>query len=388
MALRMVSGASALRAGTELAVNSVRTFRISALACRWAPPLGPMPNEDIDSANLESLEKYRSYTRYLKKAEEERNRPVWWKTYRQYVQGQDPEHGAELVNIGQPQYRASRKAEGRARKRIVKENKKNVTLEQATRLGTFKIPLDRVQEGWEERNAPFHIRRLAEHYGVFRDLFPKAYFLPQVTLGVHYAQEDRTAAVYYGNLLTPTEAWSAPSVRFQAEESSLWTLLFTCPDEHLLDNQAEYVHWLVGNIPGGRVQSGQELCDYLAPFPAKGTGFHRYIYVLFKQDGLVDFQEDARRSPCHSLEDRTFKTVEFYRKYQDSMTPAGLGFFQCQWDESVTNTFHNTLGMKEPVFEFERPPVYHPPQVKFPHGQPLRYLDRYRDGKEHTYGIY
>lgn len=44
--------------------------------------------------------------------------------------------------------------------------------------------------------------------------------------------------------------------------------------------------------------------------------------------------------------------------------------------------------MREPVFEFIRPPVYHPPQVRYPHGQPLRYLDRYRDGKEHTYGIY
>lgn len=44
--------------------------------------------------------------------------------------------------------------------------------------------------------------------------------------------------------------------------------------------------------------------------------------------------------------------------------------------------------MREPVFEFIRPPVYHPPQVKYPHGQPLRYLERYRDGKQHTYGIY
>ncbi|KAK0134303.1 39S ribosomal protein L38, mitochondrial [Merluccius polli] len=90
----------------------------------------------------------------------------------------------------------------------------------------------------------------------------------------------------------------------------------------------------------------------------------------------------------HSLADRTFKTVDFYRKHQNTLTPAGLGFFQSQWDESVTKTFHNTLDMKEPVFEFERPPVYHPPQVKFPHRQPLRYLDRYREGKEHTYGIY
>lgn len=44
--------------------------------------------------------------------------------------------------------------------------------------------------------------------------------------------------------------------------------------------------------------------------------------------------------------------------------------------------------MREPVFEFVRPPVYHPPQLKFPRHQPLRYLDRYRDTEEPTYGIY
>ncbi|XP_059892149.1 39S ribosomal protein L38, mitochondrial [Gadus macrocephalus] len=386
MALRMVCS-SALRAGTDLAVNNVRTFRNSARVCRWTPPLGPMPNDEVESENLESLEKYRSYTRYLKKAEEENNTSVWWKTYRKHVEDRDPEHGAERVNIGLPRYRTSRIAEVRERRQIVKDNKKNIALEQATRLRTFKIPLDRVQEGWERSSGPFQIQRLADHYGVFRDLFPKAFFLPHVSLGISYSQEN-SHRVHYGNCLTPTNASLAPQVGFEAEEGSLWTLLLTCPDEHLLDNEAEYVHWLVGNIPGDQVQLGQELCGYLPPFPAKGTGFHRYVFVLFQQQGLVDFSEDARTSPCHSLTDRTFKTVDFYRKHQDSMTPAGLGFFQSQWDESVTNTFHNTLDMKEPVFEFVRPPVYHPPQVKFPHRQPLRYLDRYREGKEHTYGIY
>lgn len=52
-----------------------------------------MPNEEIDVRNLESLEKYRSYTRYLRKAQEADNRPVWWKTYRSYVEKADPEHG-------------------------------------------------------------------------------------------------------------------------------------------------------------------------------------------------------------------------------------------------------------------------------------------------------
>lgn len=386
MALRTVCTA-VLRNGTDLGVNNARTFVTTAFLCRRTPPLGPMPNEEIDVENLESLEKYRSYTRYFRQAEQAKNSPAWWRTYKGYVEKADPEHGAERVDIGLPYCRPCRTKEVKERRQVMKENKKNAELERTSRLRTFKIPLDRVQETWEKSSGPFHIKRLAEHYGVFRDLFPMAYFLPQISLRISYSQ-DNSGQVHYGNRLTPTEAESAPQISFDAEEGSLWTLLLTCPDEHLLDNEAEYMHWLVGNIPGGAVQAGEELCNYLPPFPARGTGFHRYIYVLFKQEGPINFQEDVRPSPCHSLVDRTFKTLDFYRKHQDNMTPAGLAFFQCQWDESVTNTFHNTLNMREPVFEFIRPPVYHPTQVKFPNGQPLRYLDRYRDGKEHTYGIY
>lgn len=68
-------------------------FHLTVLLSRRALPLGPMPNEEIDDANLESLEKYRSYTRYLRQAEEAKNKRVWWKTYRGYVEKADPEHG-------------------------------------------------------------------------------------------------------------------------------------------------------------------------------------------------------------------------------------------------------------------------------------------------------
>ncbi|KAG7474008.1 39S ribosomal protein L38, mitochondrial [Solea senegalensis] len=386
MALRAVCTA-ALRSGTDLGVNNARTFVTTAFLCKRRPPLGPLPNQDIDVTDLESLEKYRSYTLYLKQAEEAKNKPVWWKSYKGYMEKSDPEHGVEKVDIGFPYIRPSRTKELRERKQVIKDNKKNAELERAQRLRTFKIPLDRVQETWMKISGPYQIKRLAEHYGVFTDLFPMAYFIPQVSLHISYSQ-DTSGQVHHGNRLTPTEAASAPQITFDAEEGSLWTLMLTCPDEHLVDNEAEYIHWLVGNIPGGAVQAGEELCHYLPPFPAKGTGFHRYVYVLFKQEALINFQQDVRPSPCHSLADRTFKTMDFYRKHQDNLTPAGLAFFQCQWDESVTNTFHNTLNMREPVFEFIRPPVYHPPQVKYPHNQPLRYLDRYRDGKPHTFGIY
>lgn len=163
-------------------------------------------------------------------------------------------------------------------------------------------------------------------------------------------------------------------------------------------------------------------------------------------------------SYSYQLAQRTFHTFDFYKKHQDAMTPAGLAFFQCRWDDSVTHIFHQLLGkgrvgkgegaaglsaqtspdmpgvpvrggppagvpfpvgwlgsppeqadrqtgsgqqqstpgpllhspadMREPVFEFVRPPPYHPKQKSFPHRQPLRYLDRYRVCQEPTYGIY
>jgi hypothetical protein len=45
-----------------------------------------------------------------------------------------------------------------------------------------------------------------------------------------------------------------------------------------------------------------------------------------------------------NLEERTFKTYDFYRERQEFITPAGLAFFQADWDESVKEFFHKTLG--------------------------------------------
>ena len=42
---------------------------------------------------------------------------------------------------------------------------------------------------------------------------------------------------------------------------------------------------------------GQETCPYLPPFPARGSGFHRLVFLLFKQDKLMDFSGDTQPSP-------------------------------------------------------------------------------------------
>ncbi|XP_071620732.1 large ribosomal subunit protein mL38 [Heliangelus exortis] len=378
MAAPLLSAASSgLRGG--------RAFGTAAALCKRAAPLGPMPNEDIDVSNLEALEKYRSFSRYFRLAEKESRKPHWWKTYRQHTN--PPPEPKTDISLPRPQLLQANST--RERKKILKENRQNAEMERAARLRTVLIPLDEVKAEWERTSGPFHKQRVAEHCGIFRDLFKGATFTPWVTLRVEYSQEDEhLVPVYHGNMVTPSEASSPPLVSYEAEKGSLWTLLLTNPDGHLRETDSEYLHWLVTNIPGNDIKSGKEICHYFPPFPAMGTGYHRFIFLLFKQDRPIDFSEDVRPVPCHSLKMRTFSTFDFYTKHKDAMTPAGLAFFQCQWDSSVTWVFHQLLNMREPVFEFLRAPVYHPPQVKFPRHQPLRYLDRYRDTEEPTYGIY
>lgn len=67
------------------------------------------------------------------------------------------------------------------------------------------------------------------------------------------------------------------------DKDALWTLVLTNPDGHFTDDNKEYLHWMVANIRGEDIASGETLCDYLQPFPAYGTGYHRYIFVLYRQ---------------------------------------------------------------------------------------------------------
>uniref|UniRef100_G1QMM7 Large ribosomal subunit protein mL38 n=1 Tax=Nomascus leucogenys TaxID=61853 RepID=G1QMM7_NOMLE len=338
-----------------------------------------MPNRDIDLSNLERLEKYRSFDRYRRRAEQEAQAPHWWRTYREHF-GEKTDT-KEKIDIGLPPPKVSRTQQLLERKQAIRELRANVEEEQAARLRTASVPLDAVRAEWERTCGPYHKQRLAEYYGLYRDLFHGATFVPRVPLHVAYAVgEDDLMPVYCGNEVTPTEAAQAPEVTYEAEEGSLWTLLLT--------SLGGYLELIRTNIPGNRVAEGQVTCPYLPPFPARGSGIHRLAFLLFKQDQPIDFSEDARPSPCYQLAQRTFRTFDFYKKHQETMTPAGLSFFQCRWDDSVTYIFHQLLDMQEPVFEFVRPPPYHPKQKRFPHRQPLRYLDRYRDSHEPTYGIY
>ena len=62
--------------------------------------------------------------------------------------------------------------------------------------------------------------------------------------------------------------------------------------------------------------------------------FHITLILLINPKDNVDLSE------------RTFKTFDFYSEHQENLTPAGLAFFQSDYDPSLRDFFHNVLNMK------------------------------------------
>lgn len=121
---------------------------------------------------------------------------------------------------------------------------------------------------------------------------------------------------------------------------------------------------------------------YLQPFPPKGVGYQRHVFVLFKQDKKLSLDEYKIDQPF-DLKKRNFNTLEFYRKLQDEITPAGLAFFQADYDKSLTDFYHEKLNMKEPIYEYDWPKPYRRDQTWFPLRKPFNlFMDLHRDPKQ------
>lgn len=75
------------------------------------------------------------------------------------------------------------------------------------------MPLEAVRDEWERTCGPHHKQRLARYYGLYRDLFHGATFVPRVALHVAYAVgEEDQLPVYCGNEVTPTEVPARPAL--------------------------------------------------------------------------------------------------------------------------------------------------------------------------------
>lgn len=107
------------------------------------------------------------------------------------------------------------------------------------------INLDETKRDHLKTEGSEHLKKIADHYGVFEHLFGDAYFLPRVPLNIFYSFNDLDVPVYNGNTIKPHEADKTPRVEFDSDEKSLWSLILTNPDGHFTEQNSEYVHWFM-----------------------------------------------------------------------------------------------------------------------------------------------
>lgn len=137
-----------------------------------------------------------------------------------------------------------------------------------------------------------------------------------------------------GNELTPTQVQNLPSFYWESEDS-LYTLALVDPDGPSREKPRfrEVLHYLVTNIPGDQVGRGDTLVEYIGSGAPKGTGLHRYIFVVYDQ-GNETISSDIK-IPKTSFDGRVNFSIRKFAEEHSLGEPLAANFFQAQYDDYV-----------------------------------------------------
>ncbi|XP_055903903.1 protein D3-like [Eupeodes corollae] len=141
-----------------------------------------------------------------------------------------------------------------------------------------------------------------------------------------------------GKELTPTEVKNQPIIDWNSKDSFFYTLMMihseTTPEcIKTLTKECQFHHWLVVNISGNDVSSGDIISEYLSSGPSKGTGLHLYVFLLYKQPRELEFEEKFINR--YSMAGRSnFSVGDFSEKYNLGL-PLASNYYVAQYDDYV-----------------------------------------------------
>ena len=166
----------------------------------------------------------------------------------------------------------------------------------------------------------------------------------------------------------------SPPTPSQPSPSALYSLMMVDSDspDHETRSYAERLHYLKTNIPlsvtAGQVNlfesQGDEVVAWEPPAPPKGSGRHRYIFVLVRQSQKVEIPTPERsdfrlRSYLSTLGDGAGSVV-------------GITLFRSEWTENdnayINRIWRDVRGVSDGA------PVYKPAPKEEKYGKPLNAL--------------
>jgi phosphatidylethanolamine-binding protein (PEBP) family uncharacterized protein len=116
-----------------------------------------------------------------------------------------------------------------------------------------------------------------------------------------------------------------PKVTYSdAAADHLYSLLMVDPDAPSRENPVKrsWLHWLVVNIKGHDIATGETKVSFNPSTPPPDSGFHRYVFLVFRQTGkLSNVQKFSNRGG--------FDAVDFVTKYGLGK-PVAVNFYEAR----------------------------------------------------------
>ena len=136
-------------------------------------------------------------------------------------------------------------------------------------------------------------------------------------------------------LVKPCQVLEKPDIQINSNKDVYYTLLLVDPDVPPGALQAAFIHWMVINIKNDNVRNGVEILPYIGAGPPKGTGIHRYFFLLFKQDNFYKPDEIMKVKNNHRNKNQL--QIFFQNNiFQENNLIAKI-HFRAEYDDCVPN---------------------------------------------------
>lgn len=179
--------------------------------------------------------------------------------------------------------------------------------------------------------------------------------LHQVIPDLLDAAPQQAAVVFYssgafirsGNELTPTQVKDIPAkILWRAEKDSLYTvMLVDARNAETRSNGGDILHWLVVNSPENAVEKGDTRVEYIGSGPPKAVGINRYVFLIFKQAGLLNLTTE--RTSNSSISGRMNFDLKGFIKENGLQELVAANFYRASYDDYVPQLFKQ-LGLETP----------------------------------------
>lgn len=138
-----------------------------------------------------------------------------------------------------------------------------------------------------------------------------------------------------GNLMKTMDVAEQPLVYWKTDPTKreFYTIVMLSPDYPTRSNPilANFLHWMVVNIPGGHVEEGEVICDYLGALPEPDNDVHRYIFLVYKQKARTNYGNEERIYVDDFSARERFSIKKLVKKYL--LNPVAGNIFLAEFDQ-------------------------------------------------------